>query len=152
METKICARCKQEKPLDQFCKNSQQRDGHNVYCKSCQKIINKKWRDNNPEYFKAYSKNYNDNNKLYIANKSMINNHGISIEQKSAILKNQNNKCAICGKNIGLLGRDSHIDHNHETGKVRAVLCQRCNHLIGDCLESVDILNNAINYLKLHNK
>lgn len=71
---------------------------------------------------------------------------GLSIEDEEALIKLQNNKCAICGGERDRKWFD--IDHDHETGQVRGLLCSKCNKgigLLGDCIEG---LERALNYLK----
>ena len=59
----------------------------------------------------------------------------------------QENLCAICGgKEIA--NRGLCVDHNHSTGKVRGVLCLNCNAGIGNFRENIDVMLNAIKYLK----
>ncbi len=59
----------------------------------------------------------------------------------------QDKKCAICGKEIALYGRGAaFIDHNHETGQVRALLCPGCNTLVGYLESSRFPL--ALNYIE----
>ena len=72
---------------------------------------------------------------------------GISLDQYENILVAQNYKCAICGDTcIGKSKRLS-LDHDHKTGKVRQLLCFRCNAAIGMARESTNILKNMIDYL-----
>lgn len=73
-------------------------------------------------------------------------NYGISIEEYNSLLIRQNNKCAICGAEVGWSGRRLGIDHDHDTGEIRGILCQNCNIGIGH-LNNVDLLNKAITYL-----
>ena len=49
------------------------------------------------------------------------------------------------------LKQNLNIDHNHNTGKVRGLLCSRCNFVLGNVGEDVNILNNMILYLNIHN-
>lgn len=69
----------------------------------------------------------------------------------------QGHVCALCGEpetekhNSGKLLRLS-VDHDHETNQVRALLCKRCNRLLGIMKDSVLLLEKAINYLKAHGK
>ena len=62
-------------------------------------------------------------------------------------LKEQNNCCKICeiDNNFGLL---LSVDHNHKTGKVRGLLCQNCNLILGNSKDNIKILEKAIQYLK----
>lgn len=76
------------------------------------------------------------------------------IEDYEKILASQNGVCGSCkGHNTttrnGKIKRFA-IDHCHKTGKVRGLLCQFCNSLIGYARDDVTILQNAINYLKDH--
>ncbi len=80
-------------------------------------------------------------------------NYGITVDEYDAMLAARDGKCEICsqtdsGQNRG---RDwLHVDHDHATGKIRGLLCTRCNHLLGNCLDSVALLLKAINYLLKH--
>ncbi|HPW67046.1 MAG TPA: endonuclease VII domain-containing protein [Salinivirgaceae bacterium] len=62
------------------------------------------------------------------------------------MILNQNNKCAICGKNFKN-NRYTYIDHNHINGNVRGLLCPKCNALLGNCNDNIKILEFAIQYL-----
>lgn len=76
--------------------------------------------------------------------------YGISLADYDRMLAAQDGKCAICkrpptGNNRA--EKSLHVDHDHVTGATRALLCTRCNHLIGNCLESAAILIEAMQYL-----
>ena len=61
--------------------------------------------------------------------------------------------CALCGEppiGKGPSGRRLHVDHNHQTRKVRDLLCGRCNSGLGYFRESTDLLMRAITYLEKH--
>jgi hypothetical protein len=70
--------------------------------------------------------------------------YGITIEQKEEMSKAQGGKCKICG----VLMTCAHVDHNHTTGKVRGLLCYRCNHALGLFKDSIQALESAAAYLK----
>lgn len=53
--------------------------------------------------------------------------YGISLKQYNKMLKNQDESCAICKKHKSNFSRNLAVDHNHSTGKVRAILCMYCN-------------------------
>ena len=63
------------------------------------------------------------------------------------MLRNQNNRCTICGKYFTSRLRPR-MDHNHETNEIRDLLCNCCNLLIGCAYENIEILEGAIRYLK----
>jgi len=56
METKVCQVCKEDKPLDQYSKNSRAEDGKQAACKACNKITNDKFRKKRPQYQNKYYK------------------------------------------------------------------------------------------------
>lgn len=91
--------------------------------------------------------------KLHIKHLSLLRNFGITLEEYNKILKVQNNVCAICGKEESAKHRLTKkkmylaVDHDHKTGKVRGLLCDRCNNLLGRCQDNIIILKNAILYL-----
>ncbi len=58
--------------------------------------------------------------------------------------------CAICKKHQSELKKSLHVDHCHATGKVRELLCQECNHLLGNSQDDMKILLAAIAYLGRH--
>jgi Recombination endonuclease VII len=71
--------------------------------------------------------------------------YGITLEQYEKMFQKQDGKCAICLKpSIKRLA----VDHNHDTGKVRGLLCSNCNPLLGFATDSITILENAVAYLK----
>ena len=63
---------------------------------------------------------------------------------RDKLIKKQNNKCKICNN---IFDKAPHVDHCHTTGKIRGMLCKNCNLGIGNLQDSVDVLQNAINYL-----
>lgn len=78
--------------------------------------------------------------------------YGISQDDYNLMLKNQNYCCDICKLNIKNYNKDFAVDHCHNTGKVRSLLCCNCNTLLGMSKENVYVLKNAIKYIKAHNK
>jgi len=74
--------------------------------------------------------------------------YGISLEEYEHMLAAQCGRCAICGKHESNLYVRLSVDHNHKTGKVRGLLCRRCNSMLGFCDESVHLLQTAIAYLE----
>jgi hypothetical protein len=72
---------------------------------------------------------------------------GVGPEQREFILKKQDYGCAICG-GINLTRVDLDVDHDHGTGEIRGLLCNRCNQLIGYARNSASILRIAALYLE----
>ena len=94
------------------------------------KQCNKKYYDKNKEKYKQLSQNYYQNHKQEKSQHWRKYQYGITKEQFIEMLRKQNYKCAICNSNFKN-SRDTHIDHNHKTGKIRGLLCFRCNNILG---------------------
>jgi len=60
-------------------------------------------------------------------NAALSGKHGVGLEERKRLHAKQRGQCAICGKKIPLIGKDSHVDHSWWTGKVRGMLCSACN-------------------------
>ena len=75
--------------------------------------------------------------------------YGLTPESVEELWDEQNRRCAICGKPIPKEGRGMFIDHDHDTGKVRGLLCQHCNMGLGMFRDDVSNLQNAIEYLQI---
>lgn len=79
----------------------------------------------------------------------LMRKYGISLEQYKEILKSQNDGCAICGRKAH--DKNLHVDHCHESGKVRGLLCHQCNWYLGTIEASSEVLSNLLQYLTRHN-
>lgn len=78
---------------------------------------------------------------------SLKANYGISIGDYEALVASQGGECAICGGAFTQRKR-THVDHCHETGRVRGVLCENCNRAIGLLQDRPDIARAAADYLE----
>ena len=74
--------------------------------------------------------------------------YGITVEDYENLLKQQHFGCAICGTPSCKTGRNFAVDHCHETGKVRGLLCAGCNQGLGNFKDDVGYLEDAISYLR----
>ncbi|AFC22025.1 endonuclease VII [Cronobacter phage vB_CsaP_GAP52] len=76
---------------------------------------------------------------------------GLEWDEYQALIKKQDNKCAICGEaetaTVRGKVKELAVDHDHDTGKARGLLCSKCNVMIGMSQENPAILASAINYL-----
>ena len=131
---KNCIHCQQEKQDTEFNKDRRYKDGLFCYCKKCQTVKRVQLRKENFE-----REITNDLQRTY----------GISYEDKLAMIKQQNFKCAICKSEISYDNKAA-IDHCHTSMKVRGILCRACNTGIGHLQDSVEVLEIAIQYLKKH--
>lgn len=161
---KTCTKCGATKALKEFYKRKAAKDGLMSYCKECHTTTVKKWYENNKERCKENQLKWQKENKNRV---NFINNewrkrnpekhknsklksiYGISLEQWNEMLVKQNNKCSICSTEFSLLEKPV-VDHCHTTGKVRDLLCKKCNTALGMAQEDTNILFNLIEYIKRH--
>jgi len=123
-----CSSCKQVLPLDAFHPNKAQDIGYSSQCKECCK------------------KGAPKRKQLAWVRKLKFH-YGLLPEDYFQILKDQNNACAICSKPVAE-DRKLAVDHDHETNKIRGLLCFHCNTLLGHAFDNTDILKSAIKYLE----
>ena len=135
MQEKICTKCGELKPLTEFYKDKQKPTGYRPDCKKCNIKQCTEWNKKN----KAKHYGYDIKRK-----------YGITLAEYEALLKSQNEKCAICDKHISEFKTRFHVDHCHTSGKVRSLLCVNCNHGIGAFFEDLKLLEKAAEYIKKH--
>lgn len=139
---RTCTSCKRAFPEDtvHFYRNSKGRLGLANYCKTCHK--HKSAASQNPVLKRAAGRR-SDLKRLY----------GLTAHAYAALLAGQDGACAICGETeqrLKLDGRayDLHVDHDHRTGRVRGLLCYRCNTGLGQFRDSPELLLIAKAYLE----
>jgi hypothetical protein len=72
---------------------------------------------------------------------------GITMIDYENMLILQLSGCSICGRTIMETGKPLGIDHNHQTGTVRGLLCNKCNRGLGFLNDDTELLLKAIKYL-----
>lgn len=152
MNTKKCSKCKEVKQVSDFSKDKGQKSGYACRCKECSTQVSKEsYYKHREKRIEAGKKWREKAGKEYFQEKHLNNTYGITSDDRKRLLIEQNHKCAICGiDEIEAHKNKLFVDHNHETNKVRALLCHNCNTLIGHCKESEDILLKSIQYLRKH--
>jgi len=116
---KRCSACKKAKPLAEFSKNKNHRDGLNYRCFACKRTGARKY--------------------LY----------GVTQQQYDHYLKQQGGGCKLCGtKKPGGNGKAFHVDHCHKTNVVRGLLCVNCNVALGKFKDDPEVLRLAATYVE----
>lgn len=169
---KICSKCKAQRPLEEFHKNSGNHDGLHYWCKECSRKNGKNYRDRlskrltieipetkvctrckTEKMSSQFSKSKRAKEGLHnwcktcVRDQKLKLSYGIDVEAYDRVLKSQNGVCAICQENSGK--RILAVDHDHITGRIRGLLCDRCNVLIGMARDNIQTLRKAILYLYL---
>lgn len=171
---KTCTKCNINKEIEEF---GFSRPGvRRSNCKECKRKYNKEYLGKNPDKAKKYKENRKEQQKQYRnANKQKRNEYlkewgknnpekkraqkyrfryGIDLQDYEVMLKSQENCCKICGsketnrKNTEYFA----VDHCHETGKVRGLLCYNCNSGLGKFKDNPELLEKAIDYLLSNSK
>lgn len=144
IELKWCGRCKRWLPLSKFANNKVKWDGLQERCNDCRKSH---WE--NIGRFTQAVVPMEVKRKRHRA--QVIKSYGLTEEEFNTVLQKQEGKCAICKTSDW--GRPSpSIDHDHETNKVRGLLCNRCNRVLGLIGDSIPILKEMIKYLEENGK
>jgi hypothetical protein len=79
--------------------------------------------------------------------KALLKKRGLTEEQYDQMLAAQGGGCAICGARSSDHNKRLGVDHNHQTGEVRGILCDNCNQGLGAFKESIQLLRRAMPYL-----
>lgn len=139
---KKCNRCKQEKATTEFYKNRGQKDGLCGCCKTCSKQHSLANYHKNP--IQSMVKSLGRQRKY---------RYGVTPDDYEAMSRAQNGVCAICKKTENRYTekhnrlRGLSVDHNHQTGEIRGLLCNKCNKGLGDFCDDLRLLRAAIKYL-----
>lgn len=133
---RTCKECKRTLDDEQFGKNRFMCDGRLNTCKRCVS-----------GYMREYRKEHKDEIAARKRECAIRNTYGLSIEDVGRIFENQGSSCAICGRDVPT-GRGWQIDHDHKTGRVRGILCHRCNTALGMAKDNPDLLQQAMDYLR----
>ncbi len=107
------------------------------------------YRRNNREVLKQKEAIRKHSNKDVINHRQRAKKYGMTDEELTLFLETRNHRCEACGGDAR--GRNGHVDHAHETGRVRGLLCSGCNVALGQVEESIDRLNALIKYIGEHN-
>lgn len=76
-----------------------------------------------------------------------LRRYGITLEQFNAMFEAQGSKCAICSTTDNGVGRSFYVDHCHHSGRVRGILCHKCNSGLGAFRDDAQIVGKALEYL-----
>lgn len=130
-----CARCKEDKPTSSYAKSSAKVNGYQSYCRPCAT----ERRRASPTYRPPLDKERETQFKY---------RYGITKADFDQMWEEQAGECAICFNTLTLELRGYAIDHNHETGEVRGLLCNRCNTGLGLFRDNPSYLASAEVYLR----
>lgn len=127
---KWCSACHHELPISCFGRNRATGDGLTSYCRECHNETGRKNRIKKHGSTRHYH---------------LMRRYGLSEVEVEAMIRRQGGFCAACRRKPA-----EHVDHDHETGAVRAVLCFTCNVALGNIRDDADLLYMLSEYLEAH--
>lgn len=146
---KKCKQCNEEKPLDAFHKDRSHIDGLRTECKSCRKPKTRAYYATNSAKVKQREYSHKERRRA----NTLRYCYGISTEKYEQLLMQQNFGCAICHKpETKKNASNLCVDHCHKSGRIRGLLCHKCNSAIGKLGDSIELLESALAYLKYYSK
>ena len=116
-------------------------------CSPQQLVWSRKYRENNREKCKAASQRSRERNPRAGVDLHLRNTYGVTLEEYEEAVAAQGGLCAICHEPPNGRVKKLVVDHDHHTGKLRALLCDRCNRAIGFFHEDPLVMENAVAYL-----
>lgn len=124
---KRCPKCEETKVNSSFPRNRASSDGLAAYCKPCHNVVMREIAE-----------------RLYGGNRNFLmkRRYGIDFAAFDEMRRMQGGKCALCRERKAV-----HVDHDHVTGKVRAILCFKCNNGLGKLSDDPDRVLRAVAYL-----
>lgn len=137
MRNRTCTGCNITKPLKEYHKSKRDAMGVRSRCKLCIKS----------QCAEIYKKDI-DTRRLKNRESHYRVQYKLTIEQVESMKIHQNFRCSICEKHETEFKGIFRVDHNHETGKVRGLLCHNCNCGIGHLRDSIELLEKAKEYLR----
>lgn len=155
VKTKVCSTCRKKRAAKFFSRRVASRDGLHLVCKSCDNARLKRWRKKNPGYSAKWFARHPGYKEARLKRDPLMNRrghlryaYGMTLDDFDRLLARQRKKCAICRRT----SFKPVVDHNHKTGKVRGILCPRCNCAIGFLSESPPIFKRALKYIQRYSK
>ena len=132
---KLCKTCRVAQPIINFVKSTYVKTGYRSICKSCFNAYYRKRRVEKYDLVRSYEKKFHKQRRLKFE-------YNLTEAQFEELKQKFDNRCAICNSTQKLV-----IDHNHTSGKVRGLLCSKCNLGLGHFKDDISNLKEAIKYL-----
>lgn len=145
---KRCTLCKATKPESEFSQDRAFHDGLSRKCKTCSNARSSAYAKANRKALNAKQLARYHANKDRYHDYHLKRHYGMTKGEYALMFEAQGGRCAICGStNPSTRTKRLDIDHCHETGRIRGLLCGNCNRGIGYLKHSINVLQSAIKYL-----
>jgi hypothetical protein len=147
---RTCTTCGEQKPLSEFAKDSYKADGVRPYCKSCGVEYTMRWEAEHRDQRNAYRRANHQPSDVCDVRRGywLKREYGLTPEDYTAMLEEQEHRCAICGKERSdERSRRLVVDHCHDTDMVRGLLCDMCNLALGLFRDRPELMQRAAAYV-----
>ena len=118
---------------------------HPERAKASTRKATKAWKAKNPEAIVQQRVRHRSKHSEQLKAYALKYHYGLALEQHKAMYLAQNGCCAVCGEPVSY--DKVHTDHDHNTGRVRGLLCGGCNRAIA-IFDNHELLEKAIQYLE----
>jgi hypothetical protein len=132
---RTCMTCDVEKHIIEFYMRDKKTGRRHSACKECDKARVKARHQANPDRTR---------------NNDLKRNYGITLQEHQEMYEVQNGLCVICKKPGDGKWKKLCVDHDHKTGRVRQLLCRRCNMILGQAYDDKSLFSEFILYLERH--
>lgn len=100
------------------------------------------------EYLRNYMREYQRKNKDTLNPYKRARRYGLTVDEMNELLEQAGDSCQICHSQFGEVTTGKCIDHCHDTGKVRGIICNKCNVAIGLLGNNVEVVKGLLGYLE----
>lgn len=127
---RYCPSCQQVLPIEEFVRNRRTKSGFGSYCRPCQRA----------KVAESVKRRHGTTRHYHLKRR-----YGLGADEVLAMLEVQDSACLVCRRRITV--ETSHVDHDHDTGSVRGILCFGCNGGLGQFGDDPEVLVRAARYL-----
>lgn len=143
IKLKQCSGCRIWRSLNEFCKNKSRKGGLDDRCRVCHRIYAQ-----SEAGIKAGEKWRHSHIGCRVKRKSQLKRKfNLTLEQYDRMFEQQNGKCAICDQ-TEISNKELSVDHDHQTGEIRGLLCMNCNLLLGKIESTPELFSKIVKYLQ----
>ena len=139
--TKTCTGCRQTKPLTEFfSRGGKLSHLYKSQCKLCMQTKRQQWANENRDHLNDWRRNN------WVTKNRRLRRRGATQQMYDVMYEAQRGCCALCNEPEEKFAWLC-IDHDHDTGKIRGLLCPNCNRGIGLLRDNADLLRKAATYI-----
>lgn len=139
---KVCTKCGVSKGARAFAPHSNTRDKKRPECRTCHAKYHRQARiDTDRDHYRRYE---------------LKRKYGITVDEYNQMFADHDGRCAICARHVSEIvfgkWKTLAVDHNHDTGAVRGLLCSKCNVGLGAFADDISRIEAAASYLRRYSK